>query len=220
VALGSSVVLNTDTLGGGSIGLVSQSGALMVSIFDRAKTDGIGLRYGVSVGNQSDLEICDFLEYMIEDEKTSAICLYIEGLVDGERFRRAAARCQAVDQPLLVVNTGRTEAGVIAAQSHTASLAGSHEAFAAVCRQYVVVEAGSPDDMIRAAHYISMRRRRGGQGVVVVSSSGGSAGIASDRLSEEGLRLARFAPETRAEVEKMLLPAQAHNPIDFGGRIV
>lgn len=220
MALCSSVVLNTDTLGDGSIGLVSQSGALMVSIFDRAKTDGIGLRYGVSVGNQSDLEICDFLEYMIEDEKTSAICLYIEGLVDGERFRRAAARCQAVGKPLFVVKTGRTEAGVIAAQSHTASLAGSHEAFAAVCRQYGVVEAGSPDDMIRAAHYISMRRRRGGQGVVVVSSSGGSAGIASDRLSEEGLRLARFAPETRAEVEKMLLPAQAHNPIDFGGRIV
>jgi len=220
MALCSSVVLNTDTLGDGSIGLVSQSGALMVSIFDRAKTDGIGLRYGVSVGNQSDLEICDFLEYMIEDEKTSAICLYIEGLVDGERFRKAAARCQAAGKPLFVVKTGRTEAGVIAAQSHTASLAGSHEAFAAVCREYGVVEAGSPDDMIRAAHYVSTRTRRSGKGVVVVSSSGGSAGIASDRLSEEGLELTRFTPDTKAEVEKMLLPAQGQNPIDFGGRIV
>jgi acetyl-CoA synthetase (ADP-forming) len=60
MALCSSVVLNTDTLGDGSIGLVSQSGGLMVSVFDRAKTDGIGFRYGVSLGNQSDLEICDF----------------------------------------------------------------------------------------------------------------------------------------------------------------
>ncbi len=61
MALCSSVVLNTDSLGDGSIGLVSQSGGLMASVFDRAKTDGIGLRYGVSLGNQSDLEICDFL---------------------------------------------------------------------------------------------------------------------------------------------------------------
>jgi acetyl-CoA synthetase (ADP-forming) len=73
MALCSSVVLNTDTLGDGHIGLISQSGALMVSVFDRSKTDGIGMRHAVSLGNQSDLEICDFLEYMIEDEPTRAI---------------------------------------------------------------------------------------------------------------------------------------------------
>ena len=83
MALCSSVVLNTDTLGDGAIGLISQSGGLMVSVFDRAKTDGIGLRYGISLGNQSDLEICDFLEFMIEEPATKAICLYIEGLLDG-----------------------------------------------------------------------------------------------------------------------------------------
>jgi acetyl-CoA synthetase (ADP-forming) len=221
MALCSSVVLNTDTLGDGTIGLVSQSGALMVSIFDRAKTDGIGLRYGVSVGNQSDLEICDFVEYMIDDEETEAICLYIEGLVDGERFRNAAASCQRAGKPMFVVKTGRTDAGVIAAQSHTASLAGSHQAFAAVCRENGVVEAGSPDDMIRAAHYLTRSlKRRSGRGVAIISSSGGSAGIASDRLSEQGLEIARLAPETLAKVEEMLLPAQARNPIDMGGRIV
>ena len=67
MALCSSVVLNTDTLGDGSIGLISQSGALMVSMFDRAKADGIGLRYGVSCGNQSDLEICDFIDHMVQE---------------------------------------------------------------------------------------------------------------------------------------------------------
>jgi acetyl-CoA synthetase (ADP-forming) len=221
MALCSSVVLNTDTLGDGSVGLVSQSGALMVSMFDRAKTDGIGLRYGVSVGNQSDLEICDFLEHMIEDEKTSAICLYIEGLVDGPRFKRAVARAQEIGKPVFVTKTGRTEAGVVAAQSHTASLAGSHEAFAAVCREHCVIEAGSPDDMIRAAHYLTAASRRtGARGVAVLSSSGGTAGIASDRLSEEGLEIAKFSPATLDALHTMLLPAQAYNPIDFGGRIV
>jgi len=221
MALCSSVVLNTDTLGDGAIGLVSQSGALMVSLFDRAKTDGIGLRYGVSVGNQSDLEICDFLEHMVDDDKTKAICLYIEGLVDGQRFARAAARCREAGKPLFVVKTGRTEAGVLAAQSHTASLAGSHEAFAAICRDNCVIEAGDPDDMIRAAYYLTTATRRtGARGVGILSSSGGTASISSDRLSEENIEIAKFAPETLAELEKMLLPAQAHNPIDFGGRIV
>lgn len=220
MALCSSVVLDTDTLGDGSIGLVSQSGALMVSIFDRAKTDGIGLRYGVSVGNQSDLEICDFLEHMIDDPKTSVICLYIEGLVDGPRFRDAAAACRASGKPLFVLKTGRTEAGVIAAQSHTASLAGSHEAFATICRENGVIEVGAPEDMIRAAYYLSKNPGERGRGVAIVSSSGGSAGIASDRLSEEGLEIAEPTPETIAKLEEVLLPAQARNPIDLGGRIV
>jgi acetyl-CoA synthetase (ADP-forming) len=221
MALCSSVVLDTDSLGDGSIGLVSQSGALMVSLFDRAKTDGIGLRYGVSVGNQSDLEICDFVEYMIEDERTEAICLYIEGLVDGGRFRDAAAASRRAGKPLFVVKTGRTEAGVVAARSHTASLAGSHEAFAAICREYGVIEAGNPDDMIRAAYHLTRApKRHAARGVAIISSSGGSAGIASDRLSEEGLEIAVLAPETLARVEEMLLPAQARNPIDLGGRIV
>ncbi len=110
----------------------------MVSVFDRAKTDGIGFRYGVSLGNQSDLEICDFLEFMIEDPGTKAICLYIEGLLDGARFCRAAAACRAAGKPLLVLKTGRTAAGIVAAKSHTASLAGSWETFTAVCREHGV----------------------------------------------------------------------------------
>lgn len=221
MALCSSVVLNTDTLGDGSIGLVSQSGGLMVSVFDRAKTDGIGFRYGVSLGNQSDLETCDFLEFMIEDPETKAICLYIEGLLDGARFRRAAARCREAGKPLLVLKTGRTEAGVVAARSHTASLAGSWEVFTAVCREQGVVLARDPDDMIRAAHLLAQHpgERRGGR-IAVLSSSGGGTSTASDRVTEVGLALAPLQEATRHELEKMLLPPQAANPVDLGGRIV
>lgn len=221
MALCSSVVLNTDTLGDGSIGLISQSGGIMVSVFDRAKTDGIGLRYGLSLGNQSDLEICDFLEFMIEEHATKAICLYIEGVLDGARFRQAAAACRRAGKPLLLVKTGRTEAGVIAAQSHTASLAGSWEAFAAVCREQGVVLAKDADDMLRAAHVLAQHpgARRGGR-VGVLSSAGGGAATASDRVIEVGLALAPLAGETRAELGRMLLPPQAGNPVDLGGRKV
>ncbi|HEX5327424.1 MAG TPA: acetate--CoA ligase family protein, partial [Acetobacteraceae bacterium] len=218
MALCSSVMLNTATLGDGKIALVSQSGALMVSIFDRAKTDGIGLRYGISLGNQSDLEICDFLEYLADEPGTAAICLYIEGLLDGARFRAAAARCRTAGKPVLAVKTGRTQAGVEAARSHTASLAGSFEAFAAICREQGVVLADDPDDMIRAAQYLIAYPGPRAPGVGVLSGSGGGTGIASDRLTELGMPLAQLRPETRTDLETMLFPLQAHNPIDLGGR--
>lgn len=79
LALCSSVVLDTDRLRDGTVSLVSQSGALMVSIYDRAATDGIGFRACVSCGNQSDLELCDFIEHLIGDPGTEAICVYVEG---------------------------------------------------------------------------------------------------------------------------------------------
>jgi acyl-CoA synthetase (NDP forming) len=219
MALCSSVVLNTDSLGDGPIGLVSQSGALMVSMFDRARADGIGLRYGISCGNQSDLEICDFIDHMVLDDETRAICVYVEGFVDAERFRQSAVACRRVDKPLLIVKTGRTAAGVVAAQSHTASLAGSFEALSAICREQGVLLAKSTDAMIRAAHLLTCHPgRRSVGGIAVVSSSGGSAGIASDRLSEEGLPLARLSRNTIDKLETMLLKPQAQNPIDLGGR--
>ena len=224
MALCSSVVLNTDTLGDGSIGLISQSGALMVSMFDRAKADGIGLRYGISCGNQSDLEICDFIDHMVLELETRAICVYVEGFVDAARFRRSATACREAGKPLLMVKTGRTAAGVVAAQSHTASLAGSFEAFAALCREQGVLLPKSTDDMIRAAHLLTRfagrRSVTAATGIGVVSSSGGGAGIASDRLSEAGLPLAKLERATIDKLETMLLTPQAQNPIDLGGRKV
>ena len=218
MTLCSSVVLETDKLRDGSIGLISQSGALMVSIFDRANDDGIGFRHCVSLGNQVDLEICDFIEYMAGDAQTSAVCTYIEGLLDGQRFRRAAAACRAAGKPLFVVKTGRTEAGVRSARSHTASLAGSFESFAAICREEGVVLAQDPDDMVRAAHLLSLHRGCRAGGVAVLSTSGGGAGIASDRVTEIGLELATLTPETRVRLGDILLPPQADNPVDLGGR--
>ena len=220
LALCSSVVLDTDRLPDGAIGLVSQSGALMVSIFDRAASDGIGFRYGVSLGNQVDLEICDFLDYMIAEPQTEALCVYVEGLLDGARFRRSLAAARAAGKPMLIVKTGRTPAGVKSARSHTASLAGAWEVFEAVCREEGAVLARDPDDMVRAAHFLIRHRspRRGG--VAILSSSGGGCGIASDRVSELGIPLATLTTDSRARLGELLLPPQADNPVDLGGRRV
>jgi acetyl-CoA synthetase (ADP-forming) len=117
-----------------------------------------------------------------------------------------------------VVKTGRTEAGVVSARSHTASLAGSFEVFEAMCREEGAVIAHDPDDMVRAAHFLVRHRRPRRGGIAILSTSGGGAGIACDRVSELGLLQAVLSDETRAALGELLLPPQANNPVDLGGR--
>ncbi|MFI4987377.1 MAG: acetate--CoA ligase family protein [Alphaproteobacteria bacterium] len=218
MALCSSVVLHAERLLVGSIGLISQSGALMVSLVDRAYGDGIGFSTCVSLGNQCDLEICDVLEYMIEDGATRVICLYVEGFVDPARFVRAAHACRRAGKPLILVKTGRTAAGVKAARSHTASLAGSYAALEAVCSTAGVLLVDDPEVMVRLADLLVRWPQVSGEGIGVISGSGGGAGLIVDRLTEGGHRLATLAPATKATLAEMLLPPQADNPIDLGGR--
>ena len=179
LTLCSSVVLDAERLLIGEIGLVSQSGALMVSIFDRAYGDGIGFSACVSLGNQCDLELCDFIEYMIEDPATRVICVYVEGFVDPARFVRAAAASRAAGKPLIVLKTGRTPAGVKAARSHTASLAGSYEVFQAICREQGVILTNDPTVMVRLADLLVRWPRLGGDGkppcVLIAPNEGLSA---------------------------------------------
>jgi acetyl-CoA synthetase (ADP-forming) len=219
LALCSSVALDTERLLTGRIGLVSQSGALMVSLFDRAAGEGIGFSACVSMGNQSDLEICDFVEYFVDDPATDAICVYIEGLRDAPRFARAAAACRQAGKPMVVLKTGKTADGVRAARSHTASLAGSYDAFAAVCRRHGVVLVDDPVTMVRVADLLLRCPRLITDGIGILSGSGGGTGIMVDRVVGADMRLARLSLQTRAELEKLLLPPQADNPIDLGGRL-
>ncbi len=219
LALCSSVVLDTERLLTGRIGLVSQSGALMVSLFDRAAGEAIGFSACVSLGNQSDLEICDFLEYFIDDPATDAVCVYVEGLRDPPRFARAAAACRRAGKPMVVLKTGKTEDGVRAARSHTASLAGSYDAFAAVCRRHGVVLVDDPVTMVRVADLLLRWPHLTTDGIGILSGSGGGTGIMVDRVVGAGLRLARMSLRTRADLGRLLLPPQADNPIDLGGRL-
>jgi len=182
LALCSSIVLDTERLMTGRIGLVSQSGALMVSMFDRAAGEGIGFSAAISLGNQSDLEICDFLDYFVDDPATDALCVYIEGLRDPARFVRAAAACKRAGKPMIVVKTGKTDDGVRAARSHTASLAGSYDAFAAVCSANGVVLVDDPVTMIRVADLLLRYPKLTSDGIGIVSGSGGGNGIMVDRL--------------------------------------
>lgn len=218
VVLCSSPALDVEKLIESPIGFISQSGALMATIFDRAHGQGIGFTHCVSVGNQADLELCDFVEYLIDDDRTRVICSYVEGVKDPARLIRLADLARERGKPWLMVKAGRTSAGAAAAYSHTASLAGSFRALEAVCRDHGIVLMDDTDAMILLA--ASMARFPGARvaNAAVVTTSGGGGAITADRLTDKGIPLARFQPKTAARLDEVYSPGQANNPVDLGGR--
>jgi acyl-CoA synthetase (NDP forming) len=216
-ALSPSLSLSTMThVPPGGIGVVSQSGALMGSLLIRGFDIGAGFSSCVSVGNQADLDLCDFFEYLIDDPATQVICLYLEGLQDGHRFAALAARAQRRGKPVLAAKAGRTEQGARAVHSHTASLAGSHAVFAAVCAKHGVVLMQDALDLLAAAETIIHRGRLRAGGVAVFSGSGGSGALWTDAAEESGLRLGRLAGDTRSRLGAFLPTTHCDLPIDLG----
>ncbi|MGH7125551.1 MAG: acetate--CoA ligase family protein, partial [Stellaceae bacterium] len=218
MALTSARVLDVEKIIPGHIGLLSQSGALMLSVYNRAHDQGIGFSQLVSVGNQADLEICDFFEHMIDDPVTKVISLHIEGLREGRRLLELLERARAAKKPVIVLKTGRSADGEAAARSHTASLAGAYPVFAAACRDAGAILVDDPDVMALLADFILRNGASRGDGIGIISSSGGMNGIVVDRFRDHRLRLARFSETTREALTPVMLPEHRDNPIDMGTR--
>ena len=218
MALTSARVLDVEKIIPGHIGLVSQSGALMLSVYNRAHDQGIGFSQLVSVGNQADLDVSDFFEHMIGDPDTHAICLHIEGLADGRRLLHLLDRARQARKPVVILKTGRSEQGEAAARSHTASLAGAYPVFAAACRESGAVLVDDADVMVLVADFILRSGAARGDGIGIVSSSGGMNGTVVDRMADRGLRLARLGEPARATLRPVMLPSHLDNPIDMGAR--
>lgn len=218
LVLCSSPALNVPSLIEAPIGFVSQSGALMGTLFDRSYGMGIGFSHCVSVGNQADLELNDFVEFLIEDERTQVICSYVEGIKSPQRFVELARRARAAGKPWLLVKAGATDDGSRAAYSHTASLAGDFAALKAVCERENVVLMDDPLDMLSLARAMVRYPQRRVRDVAVITTSGGGGAITADQLSHAGVGLARFNDATRTALAEHYAEGQASNPIDVGGR--
>ncbi|WP_334191938.1 acetate--CoA ligase family protein [Pararhodobacter sp.] len=201
----------------GRVAFVSQSGAMMGSLFLQAHDHGVGLSGMVSIGNQADLELCDFLEAFVAHEGTEVICLYIEGLKSPQRFRALCLRARRAGKRVLAVKAGRTDAGTAMAESHTSSLAGSYSAFEALCREAGVLLLDDPDQMILCAGILDRNPRARGAEVGIVCASGGGGAILADHLALSGIAAVAYAPDTRAKLAQDYLPSHQNNPLDLGG---
>ncbi|MCX5839736.1 MAG: acetate--CoA ligase family protein [Deltaproteobacteria bacterium] len=197
------------------VGFISQSGALMATLFDRAYSLGIGFSHCISIGNQADLELSDFIEFLIDDPKTKIICTYVEGLKSPQRLADLARRARAAGKPWLMVKAGSTEEGSRAAFSHTASMAGNYESLKAVCKHEKIIMLEDPINMLILANAMVRYQNSPIHHVAIVSSSGGACAIAADRLHQVGVKLAKFDPKTREDLANYYPPGQGANPVDF-----
>lgn len=202
----------------GNIGLVSQSGNIMLGfITEVSRKGGTGFSTFIGVGNQADLDFADYIRYFEGDENTSSAVLYVEGFKDGRRFLDAA-REVTPKLPLVVLKSGRTAAGQQSAASHTGSLAGSYQLTHDVLRQAGVTMVEKTDNVLPVAEALGKLSMPKGRRVAILTDGGGHGTIATDALVENGLEMAELSSDTIAKLKEVLSPAAStSNPVDVAG---
>ena len=201
----------------GKIAFFSQSGALGIAILDWAIGNKIGFSKFISLGNKTDLNEIDFMEYFIQDPGTDIILGYIEDVVDGKRFL-ATAPAATKAKPIILLKSGGTEAGARAASSHTGALAGSEVAFRAAFKQTGVIRAQGIEDLFDTALAFSCGKLPKSDRLLIITNAGGPGIIAADTSERLGLKLTQLSKETIESMAKLLPPnASLYNPVDIIG---
>ncbi|WP_049923362.1 acetate--CoA ligase family protein [Halopiger djelfimassiliensis] len=201
----------------GSISFMSQSGAFITAVLDWANEQGIGFQDVVSLGNKSVLDETDFVREWGNDPDTDVVIGYLEGIDDGSEFVRTA-REVTDDTPIVLVKSGRTDAGAQAASSHTGAIAGSERAYEAGLEQAGVLRAESVQELFDYARALSGLPEPDSDGVAVVTNAGGPGVLTTDAVGDSTLEMADFTDETiDALAEAMPEEANVYNPIDTIG---
>lgn len=217
IPLSASRALDIAELAQGSIAVVSQSGGVLGSLLSRAAGRGIGLSKLVSTSNEADLELADFVDYLVDDPSTSVIALYVESIRNSLRFRTAAERAAAAGKPIVAYKIGRSEQGALAASSHTGALAGSDRAYDAFLRQLGVIRAETFGDLLDIPLALSGGRKLRGKRVAVLTSTGGAASLITDNLGLRGFETPLLDEVTAARLRALQSGDHAvfdRNPID------
>ncbi len=199
----------------GTVGFVSQSGALGVAILNAAADLGIGLTQFASMGNKADVSANDLAEYWEDDPETRVICMYLESFGNPRKFTEIAKRVSH-KKPILVVKSGRTAEGARAATSHTGAIAGADVTVSAFLSQCGVLRANTIDELFDVTRALDRCPLPAGNRVGIVTNAGGPAIMATDACVNLGLEMAELSPATR-ETLQSFLPAEASvgNPVDM-----
>lgn len=201
----------------GPIGIATQGGGLGRNLM-QAMARGIGVAMWSSSGNEVDLQVADFIDYMADAPDIKVIVTLIEGIKDGPRLVRALQKAARNGKPVVALKVGRSDYGARAAASHTASITGSAEVNSTVFRQLGVIEVDDIDELVDAAWLLARQLpdlARTGDGIAVYCGSGGAAALTADIVGQHGVRLSEFAPETTRALRELLPDyAAVGNPVD------
>lgn len=216
-SVGLNATFSKDDAEPGRLALVSQSGAICTAILDWAKSRRVGFSAMVSMGEASDVDFGDMLDYLALDPHTQAILLYVEGVGDARSFMsglRAAARLK----PVVIVKSGRHSQGLKAAVSHTGALVGADDVFDAAIRRAGAVRAMTIDQLFSAAQLLSKRPRIHGNRLAMVTNAGGPGVMATDRAVDLGVEIAELTQSTLQRLHESLPEHwSGGNPVDILG---
>src|SRR5216684_4092573 len=205
----------------GPIGIVSQSGALGYTVLQGMQR-GIGFSHYLAAGNSCDVDVCDFISYLAEDDDTRSIICLLEGVKDGSRFLAAARKARAAGKALIVYKTGNSETSSKAAMSHTGTMVGSVVAYRTAIEEAGAIAVDSLEAVLETAAFMAKSRApSGGAGVGILSTSGGAAVICADKAEAHGVLLPAIAPETDSALREVVPDfGSVGNPSDLTAEVL
>ena len=205
----------------GPVGIALQSGALASVVLAFARSRAIGVSTLVTLGNESMVSTADVLDYLVDDEQTRVICLFLEEIREPDRFARAAEKAARAAKPIVALKAGASPVGQVAALAHTGSLAGDDAVVDAVFRQFNVIRVTSIEELVGTAGLLGYDRWPRGRRMGVLTASGGACGIIADRASAQDIQIPPFSARTVAAISPHLPPfAAVGNPLDVTGYVL
>jgi acyl-CoA synthetase (NDP forming) len=205
----------------GPVGVVLQSGALASSVLTFAQSRNVGISLLVSMGNESMVSMTDVMRYLIDDDATRVVALFIESVRRPREFLALAREALVKGKPIVAIKVGRSRAGARVAKAHTGSLVGDDAVVDAVFRQNGVIRVDSLEDLIITAGLLAASGPLPGARFGFITASGGASEIIADRADDEGIEIPQFAPETVDRLRQVVPPfAATQNPVDVTGYVL
>jgi acetyltransferase len=199
----------------GSMAFICQSGTVGAALVDWASEELLGVSVFVSLGNRTDIDESDAIQYFNRDPHTKVIALYVEGVKRPAKFLEALTKAK---KPVVILKSGRTPRGRVAAESHTKSLAGIDEIYNAIFEKYRVHRADTLEELYDYAKALAYMKKPSGKRLLNISSSGGAAILAIDEAVKHGFEAPVPSKRLQGRLRKFL-PAHCgiSNPIDLTG---
>ena len=202
----------------GGLAIVSQSGAVAISIHRYAIQQGVAHSHMVSTGNELDIDVSDAILFLLQDERVRAIALFIETVRDTKKFEAACAAARAAGKPIVVLKVGRSEHTAKVAQAHTGAMVGDDRVFDAFCKQNGLIRVNSLDELVHTADAFLKAGPIAGRRIAAISISGGLSEVCADLAALAGLDLCEFSAETVARLKEFLPDYAGVNcPLDLTG---
>ncbi len=201
----------------GNLALVSQSGAICSAVLDWAASNKVGFSSVISLGSTADVDFGEILDYLVYDNRSHYILLYIEGIRNSRRFM-SALRSAARIKPIILLKAGRHAAGSAAVQVHSGMLAGSDIVFDAAIRRSGVVRVKTIGQLFYASKALASKFRPQGKRLAIVTNGGGPGAMAADRAGDMDIPLAELSADTmKALNSKLSTNWSRSNPVDIVG---